>query len=169
MNWLLIILAFILLWRVVEGFKRGMVKEIISFISLIVLCVVVILIGSALGSYLEKDMVSMAVAVILLIVLCIAHRILSFFLFSAKLVSKLPVIHSMDKLLGVIFGLAETVMLIWTAYILLMTFDTGAIGQQVLAYVQENRVLTFLYEYNYLAKWVGMLSDKIATLPLKVI
>ena len=42
MNWLLIIVAVILVWRIAEGVRRGMVKEIISFVSLIVLCLVVV-------------------------------------------------------------------------------------------------------------------------------
>lgn len=166
MNWVLLIFALVLVWRVLEGFKRGMVKEIISFISLIVLCVAVVLLGSILGSYMKEDMVSMVVAIILLLALCIVHRILSLFLFSAKMVSKLPVVHSADKLLGIVIGVLETVLIIWTVYILLVSVNTGAIGQQILSYVQDSKILAFLYEHNYLAKWVSVLSDKIAVLPL---
>lgn len=166
MNWLLIVIALILVWRIVEGFKRGMVKEIISFVSLIVMCVAVVLLGSALSNYFEKDIISMVVAIILLLVLCVAHRLLSLVFFSAKLVSKLPVISSFDKLLGVVIGVLETILIIWTMYVLIMTFGMGMIGEQIKEYIRDSSILTFLYEYNYLAKWVGMLSDKIPMLPL---
>ena len=32
MNWLLIIVALVLIWRIAEGVERGMVKEVISFV-----------------------------------------------------------------------------------------------------------------------------------------
>lgn len=169
MNWLLIICLLILVWRVIEGFKKGMVKEIVSFVSLIIASVTIALLGTALTSYFEKDMSSLIVAVLLLIVLAIIHKVLSLVFFSAKEVAKLPVLHSCDKLLGVIIGALETVVLIWAVYTLLINVDTGSIGQQILAYVKESRILTFLYEYNYLAKWVGIISDKIAVLPLDII
>lgn len=166
MNILLIVLALILIWRVVESYKRGMVKEIISFVSLIVLCVAVVLLGSALSNYFEKDIISMVVAIILLLVVCIAHRLLGLVFFSAKLVSKLPVVSSFDKLLGIVIGVLETIIIIWTIYALIMSFGMGMIGQQILSYVQDSKILTALYQYNYLAKWLGVLVDKISILPL---
>ena len=42
-NWLIILCIILLIWRIVEGFNRGMVKEIISCVSLIVLSIVAIL------------------------------------------------------------------------------------------------------------------------------
>lgn len=165
MNWLVILIALILLWRIAEGFHRGMVKEIVSLISLIVLSLTVVLLSSALSSYFEKDIVSMVAAIIMLLILLIAHRLLSFLFFSAKLISKLPVIKFANKLMGAVFGAAETVLLIWTMYALIIVFGLGMIGHQILAYVQENTVLTWLYQHNYLMYWAGQLSDKIGTLP----
>ena len=55
MNWLLIIVALVLIWRIAEGAERGMVKEVISFVSLVVLCLVVALIGTAVSKYMDKD------------------------------------------------------------------------------------------------------------------
>ena len=82
------------------------------------------------------------------------------------MVSKLPIVSFANKLCGVVIGALETVLILWTLYTLLVTVDTGAIGQQILVWVQENSILTFLYEYNYLAKWIGILSEKMSVLPL---
>lgn len=166
MNWLLIIVIVLMAWRMTEGYKRGMVKEIISFISLIVLCLAVAFLGGALLSFLEKDTVSMVVAIILLLVLCIGHWILNFFFFPAKALVKLPVVKSVDKILGVVIGAAETILLVWTLYTLLLTVEMGTIGQQIMVYVQESKILTFLYKYNYLAHWVSTAIDKITMLPI---
>lgn len=160
MNWLLIAVAVVLVWRIAEGIHRGMVKEIISFVSLIVLCLAVALLGTALSKYFEKDMVSLAVAIILLLILCIAHRLLSLVFFSAKLISKLPVIHSMDKVLGAFIGVLETILLLWVLYSLVITVGMGMAGPQIVQYASENPVLSFLYKYNYLQHFVDILAQK---------
>lgn len=165
MNFLLIILGFILLWRVIEGFRNGMVKEIISFISLIVMAAAVILLGSALSSYFDKQIVRMIVAIILFLVLCIAHRIISVVFFSAKMLSKLPVIHTLDRLMGGIIGILETIIMVWVMYSLIMNFGFGIIGEQIMVYVKESNILTILYEYNYLAKWMNVLLENVSVLP----
>lgn len=166
MNLLVVVFLILLVWRMSAAYKRGMVKEIISFVSLLVLSVAVTLIGTAVLSYLEHDILSLVIAVVLLVVLCVANQIVSVFFFSAKVLAKLPIVSFANKLCGVIIGALETVLILWTLYTLLVTIDMGAIGQQVLVWVQENPILTFLYEYNYLAKLIGVLSEKLSILPL---
>lgn len=161
MNWLLIIAALILIWRIAEGVHRGMVKEIISFVSLIVLCLAVALLGTALSKYFEKDIVSMAVAILLLLVLCIAHRLLGLVFFSAKLISKLPVVHSLDKVMGAFIGVLETILLLWTLFSLVITFGMGMFGRQIIQYASDSTVMGFLYRYNYLQHLVDFLAQKI--------
>ena len=166
MNLLLIVIEIVLLWRVVEGFRVGMVKEIISFVSLVVMSVAVVLLGIALSSYMDKDVIKMIVAIILFLLLCIAHRIISVIFFSAKVISKLPVVHGLDRLLGGVVGVLETVIIVWVIFALVMSFGLGVIGEQIILYVKESRILTFLYENNYLAYGVSLLSEKAALLPL---
>ena len=166
MNWLFIFFVLLLLWRISAAYKKGMVKEIISFVTLLVLSVAIALIGTAVLSYLEQDILSLIIAVVLLIVLCVANQIISIAFFPAKVLAKLPVISFADKVCGAVIGVLETILILWTLYTLLVTINMGAIGQQIFVWVQENAVLRFLYEYNYLAKWIGMLSDKLAILPM---
>lgn len=166
MNWLFIIFILLLLWRVSAAYKKGMVKEIVSFVTLLVLSVAIALIGTAVLSYLEQDILSLIIAVVLLIVLCVANQIISIVFFPAKVLAKLPVISFADKVCGAVIGVLETILILWTLYTLMVTINMGAIGQQIFVWVQENAVLRFLYEYNYLAKWIGMLSDKLSILPM---
>lgn len=166
MNWLFIVLILLLLWRISAAYKKGMVKEIISFVTLLVLSVAIALIGTAVLSYLEQDILSLIVAVVLLVVLCVANQIIGIVFFPAKLLAKLPVVSFADKVCGAVIGVLETILILWTLYTLMVTINMGAIGQQIFVWVQENAILRFLYEYNYLAKWIGMLSDKLALLPI---
>ncbi len=154
MNILLIAAALFMICKIVDGYKKGMVKEIISLVSLLVVCAVVTLILRGLDSYWDKDYLNVVIAVVLLIVIGIVHHILGVVFFSAKVISKLPVVSWLNKLLGMVFGILETVLILWTIYTFIMFMDLGVIGQQILVYTQESPILTWIYEHNYLAAWL---------------
>ena len=50
LNLLLVIMAVVLICMVMDGYKKGMVKSLISLISLLITCVVLFLIGNGLSS-----------------------------------------------------------------------------------------------------------------------
>jgi len=151
-NILLIIAGVILLCNVMDGYKKGMVKSIISFVSLIVLCVVVALIGNGLRNYMSGDFISLIVIVLLLGIVGIVNHLLGVVFFSAKILSKLPIIHSADKLLGIVFGILKTVFIVWTIYILASLFDMGMFETYLTQYTNNSRILLWFYENNYLAQ-----------------
>ena len=158
MNLLLIIVAVLLLCNMVSGYKKGMVKSIISFVSLIVLCIVVALIGNGLKSYFDGEFLSVVIMVLLLCVLGIVHHLLGVVFFSAKMITKLPIVHSLDKLLGVVVGVLQTVLILWTIYTLAMILDMGMVEQYLFEYTQKSGILLWFYENNYLAHWVEQLG-----------
>ena len=88
------------------------------------------------------------VAIIILLVVLLAHRILGIVFFSAKLVSKLPVIHSADKLLGAVVGVVETALIIWLVFA--MTGKMGMVGSLIVENIADSRILQFLYSHSYL-------------------
>ena len=163
MNVLSIVVLLLLLWKISLGYKRGMVKELISFVSLIVLCVVIVLVSNGLQSYMEKQYLGVVIAVVLLALLGIAHHLLGLIFFPAKLIVKLPIIHWLDKLLGAVVGALETLLVLWTVYLFAMNSAFGVLGQQILVYAQENAVLSWLYRYNFLA---GMIEQVLGKLPV---
>ncbi len=158
MNILLIIAGVVLLCNIVDGYKKGMVKAIISFVSLIILCIVVALIGNGLQSYFDGQFVNVVIMVLLLGIVGIAHHLLGVVFFSAKLIAKLPIVSSVDKILGVVVGILETVLILWTIYAFIMMLDMGMIGQQLLEYTRDSSILTWFYEHNYLASWLEQLG-----------
>ncbi|MGN0387119.1 MAG: CvpA family protein [Lachnospiraceae bacterium] len=158
MNWLLIIIAVLLIWRVAEGIHRGMIKELISFISLAFLCVAAILVWNILTNYMQKDIFKIIVAVLLLLILLIAHKVLGLVFFSAKLVSHLPVIHSADKLLGALIGVLETVLIVW----ILFTFSDrmGTFGDIIIESAGQYKFTRVLYDHNLLQTLLGNVFKK---------
>lgn len=165
MNLLTIILIVILIGNVGQGYKRGMVKSIISLVSMIISCAVLVLLGNGLHSYLNGKTVNVVLAVMMLMIISIIHHMLGVVFFSAKILSKLPVVSWADKLLGIVVGLLETILVIWTIYTISMMMDLGMIGQMLMEYTKENEVLVWLYQHNYLAYLLAMLSAKLELLP----
>ena len=52
------------IWRVVDGYRNGIVKEIISLITLVILALATVLISKAISAYFDKQIINMASAVI---------------------------------------------------------------------------------------------------------
>jgi uncharacterized membrane protein required for colicin V production len=167
-NILLIILILFAAFKVAEGYKHGMVRELVSLISLLVLCAVVALLANGISSYHDGKIFNVIVVVLLLAVLGIAHHLLGVVFFSAKLISKLPVIHFADKLLGILFGLLEAVLLLWTIYTLTMMMEMGALGQLILSLTQDSRILTWLYRNNWLAYGIEHVLSSFSFVPLSI-
>ncbi len=161
MNIMVLIVLFLLLIKIMDGYKKGMVKEIISFVSLIVMCIVVVLISAGLHSYMEKEVIGIVVAVLLLAVLGIAHHLLQVVFFSAKMLSKLPVISWGNKVLGMAVGALEVVLLLWTLYTFIMYFGLGMVGKLIVEYTSQSQLLTWMYELNMLAPIVENVLAKL--------
>ena len=147
-NVLFIAVILVMVYNVVQGYKHGMVKAVISLVSMVVLCVVVALLANAVSSYHDGKYYNLAVVVILLALLGIAHHLLGVVFFSAKMIAKLPV------------------LILWTVYTFTMMMDMGMIGQMILAYTQDNQILSWLYQHNYLAYGIQHLLAEFSFIPL---
>lgn len=108
----LLIILVIFIWRISAGFQKGMVKEIISLAATAVAAVCAVLILGAIGSYLDREIGSFVQIIAILIVVCVVYRLVSILFTSMKLVSRLPIIKSLDKLLGAVLGFVEAVVMI---------------------------------------------------------
>lgn len=108
----LIIIALIFIWRMTVGFKKGMVQEIISLIAMAVAGVCVLLIFGAIGSYLNREIGKVVQMVIILLVVCAVYRLIHVLFTSLELISKLPVIKWLDKLLGIVIGAGEAALIV---------------------------------------------------------
>lgn len=166
MNLMLIAAALFALFKVVDGYKKGMIKEVVSLVTLILMGIMVVLISKGLHSYMEKEVVGVIIAVVLMALLGVVHHLLNVVFFSAKMISKLPVISWINKVLGVVFGVLEVILTLQIIYVFIMYFGLGMIGQQILEYTRESIVLTKIYQYNVVAKLVENLMNQLPALPL---
>ena len=89
------------------GFKKGIAKEFISLVAMAVAGICVMLILSAVGSYMNREIGKVIQMVAVLAVVCVVYRIVSILLTSVKLIANLPIIKGIDKILGIVMGFAE--------------------------------------------------------------
>lgn len=165
-NILLVIVVIAAAAKIFDGYKKGMVKQIISLVTMVILCGVAALLANGISSYHDGKMFHVIIAVVLLALLGLVHHLLGVVFFSAKLITKLPVVNFVNKLLGIIFGLFEVVLILWTVYTFAMMMDLGAIGQMILSYTEESSILAWLYRHNYLAYGIEQLLSKFSFVPL---
>lgn len=109
-------IVVIIIWRMVSGFRKGMVQEILSLIAMAVAGFCAYLLLGAIGSYLNKEIGRLIQIIILLLIVCAVYKLANLIFTSIRLVSRLLVIRSADKLLGAVFGILEGIII--TGYIL---------------------------------------------------
>ena len=108
----LIIIALIFIWRMVVGFKKGMVQELISLVAMAVAAVCVVLILGAIGSYLDKEIAQVVKMVAVLLAVCLVYRLVNVLFTSLQLIAKLPIVRWLDKVLGIAVGFAEAGLMV---------------------------------------------------------
>lgn len=127
----LIIIAIIFIWRITAGFRKGMIQEIISLIAMVIAGVCVILILGAAGSYLNQEIGKTIQMVAVLAVVCLIYRLVHVLFTSLELISKLPIIKGVDKLLGAVVGLAEAVLIVGFLVYFLKNWGLSILTQQM--------------------------------------
>lgn len=100
-------MVLILLWRMYKGYKVGMVREIISVVATLCGGFCALLLLAVVNSYRQHELGRMFQTVFLLGVLLVVYRFVSVILNSMKLVSGLPVIKLVNKVAGILIGIAE--------------------------------------------------------------
>lgn len=108
----LIIIALIFIWRVTTGFRKGMVQEIVSLIAMAVAGVCIFLIMGAVGNYLNHEIGKMVQIIVVLFAVCLVYRLVHILFTSLELISKLPIIKGVDKLLGALIGCVEAALIV---------------------------------------------------------
>ena len=85
------------------------------------------------------------------VVVFVALRILTFVL---DIIGRLPLINGINKMTGLVAGLAEGLVVVWILGIGLTLIGTTELGQSAALCVQESKVLSVIYGYNLLQEIV---------------
>ena len=154
-NILFIIVLILLICFGVAGFKEGLVDGLTNIVSYIIGIMVLIIMVKAVGNIAQKSWINVVVALILLTVIRIIHKVLKLVLDSAKLVSNLPVIKWVDKFTGTFIGILRGLLIIWLLLLLFRFSDIFNINDFIMKQVNENTLLKIIYHSNILVKLLG--------------
>ena len=121
--WILIIIG-ILVWAycIKKGTERGLVQELSFVLTLICAAVVYHLAAGLAANYTSGNVSSALVGLLLLVVVVSAYGIFHLIFASIHLFSRLPVIRSVDNILGVFGGFLEGAVILYLADALLRYF-----------------------------------------------
>ena len=161
MNVLLIVLIIVLLWRVAAGMKKGIVREALALINVLFVALIIGLVCMITEAYHAANYMGIVVNILLIVALSIIYSVVKLVFFPAKIITKLPVLSSADKLLGLVFGVAEALIAFWALCCVLMYMDFGVLKEQLLIMIGESKVLTALYQYNVLGILFEMIKAKV--------
>ena len=82
------------------------------------------------------------------------YVLLRLIVYALDIVARLPVLHAVNKIGGVLVSLLFALMAVWVFFLLATAASGTAFGREVLRSVQESRFLGFLYDRNLLIDWV---------------
>lgn len=89
---------------------------------------------------------------VLFIIIYIAVKIL---IHLADFVAKLPLIKEANKLGGCAFGVVFGIILVWVGCILLTAFSNHEWAKDMMAAINDNALLSFIYNNNFVSTLIG--------------
>ena len=101
----------------------------------------------SLGNMLIKSLAVMIIFISIKIILGVIIEVLD-------LVSRLPVLEEVNRTTGGLVGLAEGILILWVACLLLTACSSTPTGQDLFNAVSNNQVLSFIYNNNLLVQFL---------------
>ena len=149
-NILFIIVAIALIVSSVWGYKRGFLESVIRIISCILGIMVFVVLAKGIGSAIQGSLWRVIMAVILLIVIRVIHKLIKLVINSLKIMRAFTIGRIADKLAGAVVGLAEGLVVIWLLFILIGSLNMFNLNTWITAQVAQNSFLSLIYDTNYI-------------------
>lgn len=91
-----------------------------------------------------------------LIALLLAGVLIRGIVFSLGIVSRLPILHGLNKTAGLLLGFAEGVVLVWIFFVIITVCASTGTGGRLLKMTAQSGILSWLYRNNLLLQWLGL-------------
>ncbi len=105
-----------------------------------------------MSGYLACLILQAAAWVVVFIAACIILKLIEATL---DLISKIPVLNMLNRTGGLVFGLANGVMKLWIACLIVTMFASTAFGEYIFTQINNNTFLSFIYNHNYFMEIVS--------------
>ena len=109
------------------------------------------MVAETINGYISHEYSKLLVGILCLIIAFIVHRIVDFILTSLKLLSKIPVLGGMNKMLGFLIGICEGIIVFWVLGIVLVAYGSNDLSALIMNQIKENYLLDFLFNNNVVA------------------
>ena len=164
MNAVLIVVFLLLIGGGIKGYKRGLVEELNTVIALVLALLAAVMFVVAVKGYMDHETLKTILGIICLTIAVLVYKITDFILSTLKIISRIPVIRSINKLSGLVVGTAEALLLIWIVFIIIVVFEFGGISSLILANIKESQILTYLFQNNLLAEVLPQIMPIVSSL-----
>lgn len=153
MNELVIFTAVLLLGFSIHGLYAGFVKTVFTLVLKIVTIIIGIMLTPYITSFLFRDITSgngelvnhVIVFLVLYGVVMIGARVL---IASFNILTKLPILKSMNRICGFAAGLMEGILVLWIVFAIAFAISSTPMGVWIEEKAMENNFLLFFYKNN---------------------
>ncbi len=149
MNITLIVICFLMLFKIIRGYDKGFVKGIREFIALVVTLIVLLVLYFIYCSFQNQSIASLVLLVLALIIIGAVYNIIHMLLGSVSLLTHLPILRWLDSVLGACLGLCGAVIIIWIVLVINQTGVLGDVGIIIEQDFSENGFLQLVDSCNY--------------------
>lgn len=80
----------------------------------------------------------------------VVYILVRFILRCVDLIARLPILNGMNQLAGAALGAAHGLLIVWIAFLMITAFSGTPFGRDMMTSIEENRMLSFLYDNNLL-------------------
>lgn len=107
------------------------------------------------ASYVSASLTDMVIGAVAFIILYIVLSILLKILINVlDIVARLPIINAFNAAGGALIGLAESIIIIWIACIVVTAFSSTEWGQIVCKAISDNGILSLIYDNNIIQQFI---------------
>lgn len=145
----LVVVILFAVYLMCRGYKKGFTKQISEIIALAAAFFVLALLYMLFSSYQAGETVNVVYSIIFLVIFALIHGIVKFFLGSAKAISRLPIIHFLDKVLGIAAGAIKSLLIVWLLFMFCMEYNVGELTEYVRADIAKSTILKLIYQFNF--------------------
>lgn len=150
MNVAVIVTIGLILFGILRGWYKGFVGALHTVIALVLAAGGIAIMMFLLDSALSKEFGDAVIATIFLLLFLLLVQVIKLALGVVKLLSKLPIVHGLDKFLGTLIGIAEGFLIVWALFIFLGRYNIFGYNERIIHMLKENGFTAFLYRYNLL-------------------
>lgn len=148
---ILVIIALCGIKGLSEGFVRTAFRLLLNIVVMLIsIFVTPVLVRNIFHSFLTEGTDALQQVPIMFVLYLLLRVGAKALVSSLDLIAKLPVLRTMNRLLGFVAGVAQGLLIVWTVFLFAELFQTTNWGMWIHSMSETNEYVKYLYEHNVL-------------------